>query len=111
MFAFLNANTNLHYIIITLVILGFGFAFFTAPNNNAIMGSVDKRFYGVASAIVGTMRQVGVTFSMGIIMMLFSIFIGRVQLLQNITSLSLRLLRSHSLSIRCFVLVVYMHLG
>jgi EmrB/QacA subfamily drug resistance transporter len=80
MFAFLNDSTTLVYIIVSLVILGFGVAFFVAPNTNTIMNSVDKKSYGVASAIVATMRQMGVIFSMGIIMMLFSIYIGRVQI-------------------------------
>jgi EmrB/QacA subfamily drug resistance transporter len=55
----LDNNTVLIYIVASLLILGFGFALFSSPNMNAIMSSVDKRFYGIASASVGTMRLLG----------------------------------------------------
>jgi hypothetical protein len=47
---------------------------------NAIMSSVDKRFYGIASASVGTMRLLGQMLSMGIATLIFALFIGRVQI-------------------------------
>ncbi|MGD2271888.1 MAG: MFS transporter, partial [Desulfobacterales bacterium] len=70
----------LMYIIASLMILGFGFALFSSPNMNAIMSSVDKRFYGIASASVGTMRLLGQMLSMGIATLIFALFIGRVQI-------------------------------
>jgi EmrB/QacA subfamily drug resistance transporter len=77
---FLNNQTLVIYIIASLIILGFGFALFSSPNMNAIMGSVDKRFYGVASASVGTMRLLGQMVSMGMVTLIFALFIGRVQI-------------------------------
>lgn len=77
---FINTNTDIEYIIGILIIMGAGFALFTSPNTNAIMSSVKQRFYGVSSAIMATMRQVGMSFSMGITMMLFSIYIGEVEI-------------------------------
>jgi EmrB/QacA subfamily drug resistance transporter len=77
---FLNNQTVLIYIIASLIILGLGFALFSSPNMNAIMGSVDKRFYGVASASVGTMRLLGQMVSMGTVTLIFALFIGRVQI-------------------------------
>ena len=71
LFVFLNEKTTLLYIISCLILLGFGFALFSSPNINAVMSSVEKRFYGVASAMLGTMRLVGQTFSMGIAMVIF----------------------------------------
>jgi len=41
----------------SLILLGFGFALFSSPNTNAIMSSVEKKFYGVASGTLGTMRS------------------------------------------------------
>ena len=76
----LNNHTALMYIIASLMILGFGFALFSSPNMNAIMSSVDKRFYGIASASVGTMRLLGQVLSMGIVTLIFSLFIGRAQI-------------------------------
>lgn len=77
---FIGQNTTLTFIIASLIMLGFGFAFFSSPNTNAIMSSVDRKFYGVASGSVGTMRLLGQMFSMGIATLLFSIYIGRVQI-------------------------------
>ena len=76
----LDNNSVLMYIIASLMILGFGFALFSSPNMNAIMSSVDKRFYGIASASVGTMRLLGQMFSMGIVTLIFALFIGRAQI-------------------------------
>ena len=76
----LNNRTALAYIIVSLMILGFGFALFSSPNMNAIMSAVDKRFYGIASASVGTMRLLGQMLSMGIVTLIFSLFIGRAQI-------------------------------
>ena len=76
----LNNQTALIYIIASLLILGFGFALFSSPNMNAIMSSVDKRFYGIASASVGTMRLLGQMLSMGIVTLIFALFIGRAQI-------------------------------
>jgi len=61
-------------------VLGAGFGLFSSPNTNAIMGSVDKRFYGVASGMNGTMRLLGQMLSMGIEMMIFATFIGPVEI-------------------------------
>ena len=44
------------------------------------MSSVENRYYGVASATVATMRQVGMTLSMGIAAVLFAVYIGKVQI-------------------------------
>jgi MFS family permease len=76
----LNEETALVFIIVSLMLLGFGFALFSSPNTNAIMSSVEKRFYGVASATLGTMRLIGQTLSMGIAMLIFAIHIGKVQI-------------------------------
>ena len=74
----LSADTSLTYLIGTLILLGLGFAFFSSPNTNAIMSSVTKPYYGVASGTLGTMRLVGQMLSMGIAMVIISLFIGRV---------------------------------
>jgi hypothetical protein len=41
------------------------------------MSSVEKRYLGIASGVVGTMRMIGQMTSMGIAMMLISLYIGR----------------------------------
>ena len=80
LFAFINEETSIAFITLGLLIIGTGFGFFSSPNTNAIMGSVERRFYGVASAMVSTMRLLGQTFSMGLALLVFAIFIGNVQI-------------------------------
>jgi EmrB/QacA subfamily drug resistance transporter len=77
---FLSASTPVWYLIVCLIILGTGFGLFSSPNINAIMSSVDKKYLGVASGMNGTMRLVGQVLSMGIVVMLFSLFIGPVMI-------------------------------
>ena len=77
---FLKAETPLEFIIAVLALIGFGAALFSSPNTNAVMSSVDTRFYGVASATMATLRQVGHMTSMGIAMLLLSLYMGRAQI-------------------------------
>jgi EmrB/QacA subfamily drug resistance transporter len=79
-FIFLNAQTSLELVIGNLVLMGLGFAFFSSPNTNAVMSSAPKMAYGVASATLATMRQVGMVLSMGVAMLLFALYMGRVQI-------------------------------
>jgi EmrB/QacA subfamily drug resistance transporter len=80
LFTFLAQNTGVGFVIFSLIIIGFGLALFSSPNTNAIMSSVQKRSYGVASATVGTMRLTGQMLSMGITMLVFAVYIGRVEI-------------------------------
>lgn len=73
---FLREDTPMASIIATLVVLGTGFGLFSSPNTNAIMSSVERRDYGVASATVGTVRMVGQMLSMGLAAAVLSIFVG-----------------------------------
>jgi MFS family permease len=77
---FLTQDTTVTFIIASLILLGFGFALFSSPNTNAVMSSIDKRFYGVASGTLGTMRVIGMMLSMGMVMIIFSVYIGRIQI-------------------------------
>jgi EmrB/QacA subfamily drug resistance transporter len=75
--AFLHWDTSIGYILFGLAVLGAGLALFSSPNTNAVMSSVDRKVYGVASAILGTMRLVGQVFSMGLAMSIFALYIGK----------------------------------
>lgn len=78
---FLNESTPLWSILSILMLLGIGAGLFSSPNTNAIMSAVDRRFYGVASGMNGTMRLLGQMLSMGIASMIFAIVIGRVEII------------------------------
>ena len=80
LFMFIDRTTSIPHIIGTLIILGFGFAMFSSPNMSAIMGSVEKRFLGIASGTVGTMRLLGQITSMAVAMVVFSVFIGHEEI-------------------------------
>jgi EmrB/QacA subfamily drug resistance transporter len=72
----LASSTAIPYIIGVLALLGFGFALFSSPNTNAVMSAVDRSHYGVASATLATMRLTGQMLSMGIVMLIFALFMG-----------------------------------
>ncbi len=77
MLCFVNAATPVWMIVLLLLLMGIGFGFFSSPNSNAIMSSVEKKHLGVASGVVGTMRMIGQMLSMGIAMMIISLYIGK----------------------------------
>jgi EmrB/QacA subfamily drug resistance transporter len=80
LFVFLDEKTTISFIVVSLILIGFGLALFASPNTNAVMSSIEKKYYGVASGILGTMRITGNMFSMGIVMLIFSLHIGRAQI-------------------------------
>ncbi len=79
-FTFIGAETNIAVLVAGLMLLGFGFALFASPNSNAVMTSIEKRFYSVGSATLGTMRLVGQMFSMGIVMVIIAISMGSMRI-------------------------------
>jgi MFS family permease len=79
-FILLGASTSLLFIVLCLLALGFGFALFSSPNTNAVMCSVDRRSYGVASSTLGTMRLTGQMLSMGVSVLIFALFMGNVRI-------------------------------
>jgi EmrB/QacA subfamily drug resistance transporter len=83
LFGFLDEGTEIWLVVLNLLFLGFGFALFVSPNTNAIMSSVDKKFFGVASGTMATMRVIGQTVSMGIVMFVFMLFMGRIQITEE----------------------------
>lgn len=78
--SFLDYATVNGYIIASLVILGTGFGLFSSPNTNSIMSAVEKKFLGVASATVGTMRLTGQMVSMAVATMVFNVLIGNARI-------------------------------
>jgi EmrB/QacA subfamily drug resistance transporter len=77
---FLRKDSTIGFVMACLLVLGLGVALFSSPNTNAVMGSVDRKFYGLASGSVGTMRLLGMMTSMGIATVIFTLVMGRVQI-------------------------------
>ncbi|RPJ54117.1 MAG: MFS transporter, partial [Methanobacteriota archaeon] len=57
-----------------------GYAFFQPPIYSTVIGSIDKAMYGVASGFVETMRLVGMTASMAITIIVFSLYLGSAEI-------------------------------
>ena len=64
--------TPLPLIAAACLIIGIGFGFFSPANNNAIMGAVSKRLYGIASSMVSVMRLSGQAVSMAVVTLLLA---------------------------------------
>ncbi len=77
---FLGEATSVFAIVVTLLFIGFGFSLFSSPNTNAVMSSVEKKFYGVASSTLSTMRLAGQMLSVGLASSVLSISVGKVKI-------------------------------
>jgi EmrB/QacA subfamily drug resistance transporter len=80
---FLGEESPLYLIIAALILLGLGFALFASPNTNAIMSAVPRKFYGVASSSVGTMRLTGQMFSQAIALLVSALYLGSAQIVPD----------------------------
>jgi EmrB/QacA subfamily drug resistance transporter len=87
--AFLGADTPMWAIIACLILLGLGYALFSSPNMNAIMGSVERKSYGVAAGMLATMRLIGQMLSMGIATLLFALYLGHAEITPSLYPLFL----------------------
>jgi EmrB/QacA subfamily drug resistance transporter len=105
MMTFLGSSANLLLVFASLFLLGLGVGFFVTPNTNAIMSSVERKFFGVASGMLGTMRLTGQAFSLGLILLLFSLLIGQVQITPVYYSLFLKTMKItfYIFAVLCFL--------
>lgn len=72
----IGAETEISSIVIMLILMGVGFALFSSPNTNAIMSSVGRELFGVASATLSTMRTLGQTLSIAVATLVLSFYVG-----------------------------------
>lgn len=80
----LTARSTLPHVLAALLVTGLGFGLFSAPNTNAILGSVERRLYNTANSQVAMMRMLGQMCSMGIIGVVFALLIGPLQITPQI---------------------------
>ncbi|MEM4576198.1 MAG: MFS transporter [Candidatus Nezhaarchaeales archaeon] len=76
-FSYITPATSILLVTLTLAFLGIGLAFFISPNTYAIMSSVESKFYGIASAMTATMRNLGQSLSLSIIALLLATYLGK----------------------------------
>jgi EmrB/QacA subfamily drug resistance transporter len=82
--ALMNHTTPIVIVIAIQALIGLGLSAFSSPNNNAIMGSVEKRDLGAASAILAVMRLVGQMASMALAVMIMSLVVGNVHITHEV---------------------------
>ena len=77
----ISYTTPIYVIVIAMIIQGIGHGFFSTPNNNIILSSVDnKKDIPTASASVATVRNLGQAFSLGILTVTFAFIMGNVEI-------------------------------
>jgi EmrB/QacA subfamily drug resistance transporter len=103
--ASVGQETGLPFIVGALMVLGIGFAFFSAPNTNAIMSSVRSRHYSAASSMVATMRLLGQMMSVGLAMITFTFYMGRTELRPETYPLLLKAVRTALTAFGCLCAV------
>lgn len=68
--------TSSYFVGAALFVIGIGFALFSTPNNNAIMGAVSKNEIGVASSSMNLARTIGNLVGMSIVNLILHLIIG-----------------------------------
>jgi MFS family permease len=68
---------------VSLIIFGAGIGLFYSPNTKVVMSSVDKKYFGVASATLSNVRSLGQIFGMGIVMIIISTILGNAQIIPS----------------------------
>ena len=80
LFIIVGPYTQIFFTAANLALLGGGFGLFATPNSNAIIGSIDKKYYGMASSSLGSMRLCGQSISMALVTLVLGHFVGSVEL-------------------------------
>lgn len=80
---FIGFDTSIVYIIILAVLLGLGNALFSSPNTNIFISSVERKYYGSASAVLSTLIFTGQLLSLGILLLVFSGTLGGLEVLPS----------------------------
>ena len=78
--AFLTPETSLVIPVVALLLVGVGQAMFSSPTTRIYMGSVDSKIYGMASSALSTMIYMRQTLSLALMLFIFAIYLGQVQI-------------------------------
>lgn len=79
----LTSNTSLLIPIIGLILMGIGLGLFSSPTFKRFMTSVQEENYGMANGLLSTMTYMGQTMSLGIMLYIFTIYLGNVQITES----------------------------
>ena len=105
----LTATSQVLLVVFALAMTGIGFSFFSAPNTNAIMGSVEKKDYGSASGAAATTHILGQLASMVLVGFVMSWVLGN-QLIddRNLLALEHAIQLSFGIAAAICILGVYL---
>ena len=78
----LTIHSTYSDVAVRLVVLGLGMGLFQSPNNSAVMSSAPANQRGIASAVLGTMRNLGTMLGIGITGAVFVSFMPYAAFLQ-----------------------------
>jgi len=71
-----NVDAEMFKVYAILLFTGLGYALFSTPNTNLIMGSVSPKSYSESSGVISVMRQVGMMSSVAVVVCMISIMMG-----------------------------------
>ncbi len=73
----LTMESSVMIVITGLILNGFGFGLFSAPNNTIAMEAVPAERLNIGSALVNLARNIGSTMGMAVVLLLTSFYLGR----------------------------------
>ncbi len=79
----LNFNNASYVGGISLIIFGAGIGLFFSSNTKMVLSSVNKKYFGVASATLSDVRSMGQIFGLSIVMLVISLIMGNVQIMPS----------------------------
>jgi len=88
--AFLDSTSSFLFIVLALSLIGAGIAFCQSPLVRTNVSSVQKEMFGLASGMIETMRLIGMTISIAIAIIVFTVIIGNAHITQPVLALFIR---------------------
>ncbi|MDR0767108.1 MAG: MFS transporter [Methanosarcinales archaeon] len=77
----LDKTTPLFVIITAIILQGVGYGMFVSPNTNIVVSALSSKLAPIATATVSTTRVIGEALSLGMLTLVFAIFMGSLHLI------------------------------
>ncbi|MDR0335360.1 MAG: MFS transporter [Methanomassiliicoccaceae archaeon] len=77
-----NVDAEMTKVYAILLFTGLGYALFSSPNTNLIMGNVSAKNYSEASGLISVMRQVGMMSSVAVVVCMISVMMGTTTVIE-----------------------------
>ena len=93
-FAQLEMDSSIKWVVGGLILNGFGFGLFSAPNNIIAMEAVPIERLNMGSALVNLARNMGSTLGMAIVLLLTSYYLGQAVIDKTTLPFLMRLIQT-----------------